>query len=89
MKKQVKVNGKKFQVELVGNVGFEEWMNEYRIINNEGKVAELHIAKDERFFEWNTWDDGFFTDEELYGYNFRGQALTEAYGEDFMECLAS
>ena len=54
MTKQVKVNGKKFQVELVGNVGFEEWMNEYRIINNEGKVAELHIAKDERFFEWNT-----------------------------------
>lgn len=84
---KIVVNSKEFQVKPIGNVGFEEWMDGYQVINNEGKVGEIHIAKDERFFEWEMWEDGFFTDEELYGYNFRGQAFTDVYGEDIMDSI--
>jgi hypothetical protein len=91
---KIVVNSKEFQVKSLGDTGFEGWMNGYQIINNEGKVGEIHIAKDgERFFEWETWDDGFFTDEEEDGYNFRGKPFTDVYGEDIMdsirECLAT
>ena len=89
MKKLVKLNNKEFQVELMGSVGSEGWMNSFKITNSKGKRAELHIAKEERFFEWNTWDDAFFTKEELDGCNHKGQFLTEVFGEDLMECLAS
>lgn len=80
-------NSKEFQVKSIGNKGFEGWMDGYQITDSEGRVGEIHIAKDERFFEWDTIEDGFFTDEEMYGHNFRGKAFTEVYGEDIMDSI--
>jgi hypothetical protein len=86
LNKIVRENNKSFKIELYkSDVGFKGHMDRYKItlIANEA-IGYLDVAKDKDLFEWSDFDKNLFSEEELYGYNWEGQAFTDVYGENFM-----
>ena len=60
----------------------------FQLLNTKNNTtAELWVEKEYDYFEWQTWDDGFWDDSEKYYQFSSGVYFTDAWGEDIREYL--
>jgi hypothetical protein len=64
-----------------------DWQVFHLLNTKNNTTAELWVEKEFDYFEWQNWEDGFWTKEQEYYQFSSGVYLTESYGQDMMEYL--